>query len=242
MTTNVKQLLLASVVMMTLSAPAFAQDATGTTTPGAPSTSSGLGVDNNGPLQGNDKPTSIKGEPLGAGLETQRDMNQQDRIENGLKDGQLSTGEAAKLEKGEARIDKQEANDMKNGPMTAQEKAQIQKEQNNESRQINKDRHNDVTGNPNSASSKRMQKDVQRDANQEQRIHNGVANGSLTNKEAGSLEKGQARDDRQQYRAGKDGHVGAREQRRMQRRENRQSGKVFNKKHNDRRRHGKAAG
>ena len=35
---------------------------------------------------------------------TQRDINQQDRIDQGLKDGQLSTGEAARLEKGEAHI------------------------------------------------------------------------------------------------------------------------------------------
>ena len=237
MTINVNKLLLASVIMMTLSAPAFAQDATGTTGNQTNSGSGGLGVDNNGPLQGNDKPTSIKGEPLGAGLETQRDMNQQDRIENGLKDGQLSTGEAAKLEKGEARIDKQEAKDMKNGPMTAQEKAQIQKEQNRESNMINKDKNNAVTGNPNSASSERMQADVQRNANQEQRIHNGVANGSLTNKEAGSLERGQSHVDRAEYRAGKDGHVGKREQRGIQRRENRQSHRVYNKKHNGVRRH-----
>jgi hypothetical protein len=237
MVTKINKLLLASVIMMTMSAPAFAQDATG-----APSTSSsGLGVDNNGPLQGNDKPTPIKGEPLGAGLETQRDMNQQDRIDNGLKDGQLSTGEAAKLEKGEARIDKQEANDMKNGPLTTQEKTQIQKEQNQESNKIYQDKHNNVKGNPNSASSKRMQKDVQRDANQEQRIHNGVANGSLTNKEAGSLEKGQARDDRSQYRNGKNGHVSARAQRRMQHRENHQSHRIHNKKHNGVRRGGKKA-
>ena len=227
MATNINKLLLASVIMLTLSAPAFAQDATG-----APPASSGLGVDNHGPLQGNDKPTAIKGEPLGAGLETQRDMNQQDRIENGLKDGQLSTGEAARLEKGEARIDKQEARDMKNGPMTGKEKAQIQREQNQESRKIDQDKHNSITGNPNSASSKRMQRDVQRNANQEQRIHNGVANGSLSNKEAGSLERGQARNDRSQYRNGKNGHVSARAQRHMQNRENRQSHRIANKKHN----------
>ncbi len=213
---NINRLLLASAIMMTMSAPAFAQVSTN-----------------------NDQPVSTQGQPLGAGTETQRDVNQQDRIENGLKDGQLSTGEAAKLEKGEARIDKQEANDMKNGPMTAQEKAQIQKEQNHESSQIYKDKHNNVGGNPDSASSERMQKDVQRDANQEQRIHNGVENGSLNNKEAGKLERGQARTDRAEYRAGKDGHVGKGEQRGIQNRENRQSHKVYNKKHNRVRRHKK---
>ena len=229
MTINFKQLLLASAVMVTLSAPAFAQDSTGagSTTPGTVSSSP------------TDKPVSVKGQPLGAAEETQRDVNQQDRIENGLKSGQLSTGEAAKLEKGEAKIDNLEAKDMKNGPLTAKEKAQIQKDQNQESKAIYADKHNAVKGNPNSASSERMQADVQRNVNQEQRIHNGVTNGSLTNKEAGSLEKGQARVDRREYRAGKDGNVSKREQRGIQRRENRQSHKIWNKKHNGVRRGGK---
>ena len=217
MTMNFKQLLLASAVMMTLAVPAFAQDATTTTAP-------------------IDKPVSTAGQPLSAATETQRDVNQQDRIENGLKSGQLSTGEAAKLEKGEAKIDNLEAKDMKNGPMTAQEKAQIQKDQNKESKAIYADKHNAVKGNPDSASSERMQKDVQRNVNQEKRIHNGVENGSLTNKEAGSLEKGQARTDRKEYRAGKEGNVSAREQRHIQNRQNRQSGKIWNKKHNRRNR------
>ena len=42
------------------------------------------------------------------GTEVQRDVNQENRIEQGLKSGQLSTGEAAKLERGEARIDRME--------------------------------------------------------------------------------------------------------------------------------------
>ena len=235
MTINVKQLLLASVVMMTLAAPAFAQVTTGTTgdqtTVGAPEPTTPPTTPVTAPKK--------SGSGLSAAEETQRDTNQQNRIEQGLKSGKLSTGEAAKLEKGEAKIDRVEAKDMKNGPMTAQEKAQIQKMQNNESNQINKLDNNNVKGNPNSKSSERMQADVQRNANQEQRIHNGVANGSLTNKEAGSLERGQARTDRQEYRAGKDGHVGAGEQRRIQNRENRQSGKIYNKKHNERRRGGR---
>jgi hypothetical protein len=130
-----------------------------------------------------------------------------------------------------------EAKDMKDGKLTAKEKEQIQRAQNRESEQIYKDKHNDIKGNPNSASSERMQNDVQRNVNQEQRIHNGVENGSLTNKEAGKLERGQSRVDRAEYRAGKDGHVGKREQRGIQNRENRQSHKVWNKKHNGHRRH-----
>ncbi|UUZ55732.1 hypothetical protein LP419_09440 [Massilia sp. H-1] len=45
------------------------------------------------------------------------------------------------------------------------------------------------TGNPNSASSQRMQADVQRNVNQQTRIENGIKSGELTNHEVAKLEK-----------------------------------------------------
>ncbi|MBU6475226.1 MAG: hypothetical protein KGQ70_04610, partial [Alphaproteobacteria bacterium] len=137
MASNVNKVLLASVIMMGLSAPAFAQDATTGTTP-AP-TQNGAGPK--------------------AGTETQLDVNQQNRVEQGLQSGQLSTGEAAKIEKGETRIDNTEARDMKKGPMTSQEEAHIQKMQNNEGKTIYRDKHNAAKGDADSTSSERMQKD-----------------------------------------------------------------------------------
>jgi len=119
------------------------------------------------------------------GTEVQRDINQESRIEQGLKSGQLSTGEAAKLEHGESRIDRIEKNALKDGNLSQQEADRIQRTQNAESNRINQLKHNDVTGNPNSVSSQRMQTDVQRNINQQSRIEQGVQNGSLTNKEGG---------------------------------------------------------
>jgi len=167
-----------------------------------------------------------------AATEVQRDENQQQRIEQGLKSGQLSTREAASLERGEANIDHMEARDMKNGPLTAGEKQQIQNAQNRESQRIYQDKHNGVTGNPNSASSRRMQADVQRNVNQQARIENGIKSGQLTNRETGSLERGQAHVNRAEARAGADGHVGRLEQAGIQARENNQSQRIYNKKHN----------
>ena len=170
----------------------------------------------------------------GAAVEAQRDANQQQRIEQGLQSGQLSTREAGQLERQEQHIDHQEAHDLKQGgALTPQEKAKINREQNQVSRDISHDKHNGVTGNPNSASSQRMQADVQRNANQQQRIANGVNNGQLTNKEAGHLEAGQARVNRSEANAAANGHVGAGEQARIQGKENRQSNRVYDKKHND---------
>ena len=164
----------------------------------------------------------------------QRDVNQQNRIEQGLKSGELSTKEAGRLEREEAQIDKMESKALKDGKMTADEQRRINAAQNKVSKDIYDEKHDAQKGNPNSASSQRMQADVQRNANQEQRIENGLQNGSLTDKEAGRLEKGQAKVDRKEGRAAEDGHVGEREQKKIQSAENRQSHKIHRDKHNRR--------
>jgi len=76
-----------------------------------------------------------------------------------------------------------------------------------------------------------MQADVQRDINQQKRIEQGVQSGSLTTREAGRLERGEAHDSQQQARAGADGHVSAKEQRRVQKSENRESHRIHREKH-----------
>ena len=166
-----------------------------------------------------------------AGSEVQRNVNQQNRIEQGLKSGELSTKEAAKLEKGEAKVEKVEANALKDGKLTPAEKAKIEGAQNAESAAIHKAKTNDVKGNPNSASSKRMQADVQRQANQQERIKEGVKSGELTKHETAKLEAGQAKVSRKEARAGADGHVGAAEQANIQHAENKQSRKIYKQKH-----------
>ncbi len=167
----------------------------------------------------------------GAASTVQRDVNQQTRIEQGLKSGELNTREAAKLEREESKVDRLQANALKDGKLTPAEQARLQAAQNQTSRDIYAAKHNAATGNPQSASSQRMQADVQRNINQEQRIENGLQNGSLTNHEAAKLERGQARVDRKEARAGRDGHVGAGEQAHIQRSENHQSRRIFKQKH-----------
>jgi hypothetical protein len=167
------------------------------------------------------------------GTEVQRDVNQENRVEQGLKSGQLSTGEAAKLERDEARIDRMETHAIKDGTLSPREAARIQRAQNQESARINRLDNNTVSGNPNSASSQRMEADVQRNINQQNRIEQGVQSGALTNKETANLEQGQARIDRKEARVGADGHVSAREQARIQHAEDRQSNKVYREKHNN---------
>jgi hypothetical protein len=168
----------------------------------------------------------------------QRDVNQQQRIENGLKNGSLTTGEAARLEREEGRVDQLQSQALKDGKLSDAERARLQKAQNKVSGDIKAAEHNGATGNPNSVSSKRMQADVQRNVNQEKRIEQGVQNGSLTNHEVAKLERGEGRIDRKEARAGADGHVGRREQRNIQHSENRESRKIYRQKHDAQERKG----
>ena len=74
----------------------------------------------------------------------QRKENQQDRIAQGVKSGQLTAGETSKLEHQEAGINKEEkgmrAQD--NGHLTKADKSLINKQQNQESKRIYRDKHN----------------------------------------------------------------------------------------------------
>jgi hypothetical protein len=58
-----------------------------------------------------------------------------------------------------------------------------------------------------------------------------VKSGSLTTRETGKLENGEARIDKKEARAGSDGKVNANEQRRVQSAENRESRKIHRQKH-----------
>ncbi len=162
---------------------------------------------------------------------TQRDVNQQQRIENGLQNGTITTRENAELQRDEAHVDKLQAKDMKNGSLSPAEKARLTAAQNKTSQDIHQAKTNGIDGNPLSASSQRAQADTQRNIDQQQRINNGVADGSLTNNEASKLERGQANVDRREARAGADGHVGAGEQRRIARADNRQSARIHRQRH-----------
>ncbi len=73
----------------------------------------------------------------------QREQNQQDRIANGMKNGQLTPGQAANLEKGEQRLQNNEKKDMAadNGHLTKADQKQLNKEANHMSKKIYKDKH-----------------------------------------------------------------------------------------------------
>jgi len=76
-----------------------------------------------------------------------REQNQQKRIANGVKSGQLTPGETRRLERGEQRLQNNEKKDMAkdNGHLTKQDQRQLNREANHMSKRIYKDKHNPKT-------------------------------------------------------------------------------------------------
>lgn len=74
----------------------------------------------------------------------QRLENQQDRIQAGIKDDQLTKGEATHLEADDAKIHAEEKVDREynDGKLTAPERQQLNRQLNQNSRHIHRARHN----------------------------------------------------------------------------------------------------
>ncbi|HEV7218953.1 MAG: hypothetical protein ACHP8A_07380 [Terriglobales bacterium] len=73
-----------------------------------------------------------------------RAENQQDRIAQGVKSGQLTSRETANLESKDARINREVRNDRaaNGGKLTGAERAKVNRQQNRVSRNIYRDKHN----------------------------------------------------------------------------------------------------
>jgi hypothetical protein len=73
-----------------------------------------------------------------------REQNQQNRIANGMKSGQVTPKEGAKLERQQQHIVNQEKKDMAkdNGHLTKADQAKLNKEQNKASKNIYDKKHN----------------------------------------------------------------------------------------------------
>jgi hypothetical protein len=162
----------------------------------------------------------------------QRKENQQDRIANGVKSGQLTAGETANLENKEAAINGETKADRAadGGKLTGAEKQQINQQQNGLSKQIYQDKHNANTAHYGN------NEVGQRRENQQDRIAQGVKSGQLTAGETAKLEN-QQRGINQQVkadRAANGGKLTSGEKKQVNREQNHASRNIYNKKHNGR--------
>ncbi len=160
----------------------------------------------------------------------QRKQNQQDRIANGIDSGQLTAGETKNLESREANINREVRDDRAgdDGHLTTQERQQINRQQNNVSKSIYQDKHN-------AAQAHYGNSEVgDRQRNQQDRIANGLRNGSMTAGEAArdeNREQGinqQVRADR----AGNGGKLTGQEKAQINHEQNGTSRTIYRQKHN----------
>ena len=114
-------------------------------------------------------PAPVTGESI-----QDRKENQQDRIANGVKSGELTAGETANLEKKESNLNHEEKDmrSLDNGKLTSADKATLNQQQNKLSNQIYDDKHNAATQNidPKSEVGERAE-------NQQDRIAQGIKSG-----------------------------------------------------------------
>jgi hypothetical protein len=160
----------------------------------------------------------------------QRKENQQDRIAQGVKSGQLTAGETSKLETKEAAINGETKADRaaNGGKLTSAEKTQINGQQNQLSKQIYADKHNANTANPGNS------KVGQRQENQQDRIAQGIKSGQLTAGETAKLENQQKGINQQVKadRAANGGKLTTGEKQQVNKEQNAASKNIYNKKHN----------
>src|SRR5262249_10137584 len=72
----------------------------------------------------------------------QRQDYQQDRIDHGIRDGQITRSEQSRLEQGERAIDRAQSRAMADGHVSQQERANIDRMVDRENREISRDSHN----------------------------------------------------------------------------------------------------
>ena len=160
----------------------------------------------------------------------ERKENQQDRIANGVKSGQLTAGETANLESKEAAINGETRADRaaNGGKLTPAEKQQINQQQNQLSKQIYQDKHNGNTAHyGNNAVGQRRE-------NQQERIAQGIKSGQLTAGETAKLENQQKGINQQVKadRAANGGKLTPGEKQQINKEQNAASKNIYNKKHN----------
>jgi len=176
--------------------------------------------------QGSGTTTSTQKQPTIAG----RKENQQDRIANGVKSGQLTAGETSNLESKEAAINGETRADRaaNGGKLTPAEKQQINQQQNQVSKQIYQDKHNANTAHyGNNAVGQRRE-------NQQDRIAQGIKSGQLTAGETAKLENQQKGINQQVKadRAANGGKLTQSEKKQINKEQNAASKNIYNKKHN----------
>lgn len=166
-----------------------------------------------------------------------RQQNQRERIQQGVRSGELTRRETRKAVESQRDVRQLERAYKSDGQLTARERADLHHEQNQASRQIYNQKH-DAQARPAvvPAPAVRDPGVNQRQANQTGRIVNGVKTGELTKPEAQELrtERRDIRQLEQNYKS--DGVLTKNERQDLHQQLNQQSKEIHEEKHDDEKR------
>jgi len=171
-----------------------------------------------------------------------REANQQERIQADRANGSLTGSEYNRLENGEQRIQRYENYAERDGRVSGREQANLDRMLDRESHQIYRQSHDGQRAggydgwNHGNGWGARTPGIDRRETNQQNRIYNGIRNGSLTRGEAGRLEHGEYRIARAEARARSDGVVTGVERSHINGMLNRESRAIYRDNNNGRHR------
>jgi uncharacterized protein YdeI (BOF family) len=156
----------------------------------------------------------------------ERQRNQQQRIRQGVRSGELTGVEAARIQRRESQIRLNEARARRSGgEFTPEERARIQGQLDRSSQIIYQQKHDAQDRNPNNSINERQQ-------NQRERIRDGVQSGELTGVEAARLRRQDAQIRLNEARARQSGgEFTPQERARIQRQLNRENRRIYRQKH-----------
>ncbi|MGB0063789.1 MAG: hypothetical protein WBP85_05030 [Terracidiphilus sp.] len=160
----------------------------------------------------------------------QRRDNQQDRIANGIDSGQLTAGETKNLESREDNVNREIRDDRAadNGHLTQRERQQVNRQQNHLSNSIYQDKHNaNVAHYGNNEVGQRRE-------NQQDRIANGVRNGTMNAGQAARVENREQGINQQIHadRQANGGKLTGQQKSQINREQNGASRQIYRDKHN----------
>jgi hypothetical protein len=161
----------------------------------------------------------------------QRKQNQQTRVANGIKSGQLTAGETKNLEHREANLNRNERQmrAADGGKLTAADRTQLNRQENHISGKIYQDKHNAQTAHyGNNQVGQRRQ-------NQQDRIAQGIKSGQMTPGEATRQEGREQGLNREigGMRQANGGPLTPAQSGLVNAQQNNQSQQIYNEKHND---------
>ncbi len=157
----------------------------------------------------------------------ERRENQQQRIGNGVENGSLTAAEAARLERKEARVNREVRAMKSDGTFTPAERARVTRQQNRLSHQIYRQKHDAQAQPP-------VNNEINaRQRAQQERIGQGIKSGELTPREAARLESKEAGINREVrgMREVNGGPLTPGEKKLVNRQQNAMSRKIYRQKH-----------